>query len=84
MAVPAFVFVEAFRPLLPYGLGFAAGVMTWMVFAELLPDARRGAPDRLVAVVVALCVFGMLDEVRASAAVPVDSALAVGEPGPFL
>jgi hypothetical protein len=34
--------------------------MTWMVFAELLPDARRDAPDRLVAVVVALYVFGML------------------------
>jgi hypothetical protein len=33
--------------------------MTWMVFAELLPDARREAPDRLVAV-VALSVFGML------------------------
>ena len=60
MAVPAFAFVEAFGPLLPYGLGFAAGAMTWMVFAELLPDARRDAPDRLVAVVVALSVFGML------------------------
>ncbi len=53
-------FVEAFGPLLPYGLGFAAGAMTWMVFAELLPDAGREAPDRLVAVVVALSVFGML------------------------
>ena len=52
-------FVEAFGPLLPYGLGFAAGAMTWMVFAELLPDAGREAPDRLFAV-VALSVFGML------------------------
>jgi hypothetical protein len=34
--------------------------MTWMVFAELLPDARREAPGCLVAVVVALCVFKML------------------------
>ena len=59
MAVPAFAFVEAFGPLLPYGLGFAAGAMTWMVFAELLPDARREAPDRLVAV-VAISVLGML------------------------
>src|SRR5829696_527474 len=37
MAVPAFIFVETFRPLLPFGLGFAAGAMIWMVFSELIP-----------------------------------------------
>ena len=60
MALPAFLFVEVFRPLLPYGLGFAAGAMAWMVFAELLPDARKEAPVRLVAAVVALSVLAML------------------------
>lgn len=39
MAVPAFLFVEAFRAALPYGLGFAAGAMVFMVLVELLPDA---------------------------------------------
>jgi len=39
MAVPAFLFVEAFRPILPYGIGFAAGAMVFMVFMELLPEA---------------------------------------------
>ena len=41
VAAPAYLFVEAFKPILPAGFGFAAGAMTWLVFAELLPDARR-------------------------------------------
>ena len=60
MAVPAFVFVETFRPLLPYGLGFAAGAMIWMVFSELVPDALEEASGDLVAVIVTLSVFAMM------------------------
>ncbi len=39
MAVPAFLFVEAFAPALPYGIGFAAGAMVFMVLLEILPEA---------------------------------------------
>ena len=61
MAVPAFFFVEVFRPLLPYGLGFAAGAMIWMVFSELVPDpALRRLPGDLVAVVVTVSVIAMV------------------------
>jgi zinc transporter ZupT len=49
MAVPAFIFVDAFTPLLPAGLGFAAGAMVWMVVAELTPDALTTASRRAVA-----------------------------------
>lgn len=44
LALPSFVFVDAFSSLLPLALGFAAGCMVWMVFAELLPDALADAP----------------------------------------
>lgn len=39
MAVPAFLLVDTFREVLPYGLGFAAGAMVFMVLVELLPEA---------------------------------------------
>jgi zinc transporter, ZIP family len=50
LAVPAFLFVEEFRTILPAGLGFAAGAMVWMVWKELVPEALVQVPQRRVAV----------------------------------
>ncbi len=60
MAVPAFLFVEVFKPFLPFGLGFAAGAMIWLVFSEILTDALEDTPSELVASTVTLAIVGML------------------------
>lgn len=60
MAVPSYVFVEAFQPFLPVGFGIAAGAMIWMVFAELIPDANKHASSGAVGTAVTLAFAAML------------------------
>ncbi len=60
LAVPAFLFVIVFHPLLPIGLGLAAGAMIWMALAELLPDALEDVASATVASTVTVSIGAML------------------------
>ncbi len=60
LAVPAFLFVVAFEPFLPIGLGLAAGAMIWMALAELLPDALDDVASATVASTVTASIGAML------------------------
>jgi len=42
-AVPAFLLVDFFQPLLPAGLGFAGGAMIFLVVAEMIPESLKGS-----------------------------------------
>ncbi len=59
MAIPAFLFVEAFREYLPFGLGLAAGAMIWMVFAELIPEALQKCPPHKIGFWIAMAIMAM-------------------------
>lgn len=60
MAVPSYLFVETFRPVLPVGLGFAAGAMIWMVFSEIIPEANEKASTKRIGVIIAISVVMMI------------------------
>jgi len=60
MAVPAFLFVQVFEPILPVGLGLAAGAMIWMAQSELVPDAIEVAPKEQVATALTLAGIAMV------------------------
>lgn len=60
MAIPSYMFVEAFTPVLPIGFGIAAGAMIWMVFAELVPEATEDAPGAHVGSAVTAAFIVML------------------------
>ncbi|MFW5983994.1 MAG: ZIP family metal transporter [Halobacteria archaeon] len=64
-AVIAFAFVRIAREFLPFGFGFAAGAMVYLVLTEFLPEAlnageslpRGGKPELATGVVVGVAVM---------------------------
>jgi ZIP family zinc transporter len=55
--VPAYLAVWAFRPILPYGFGFAAGAMIFLVLSEMIPESRADESQRLFSAVAGMAGF---------------------------
>ena len=53
-AVPAYLAVIAFRPILPYAFGFAAGAMVLLVMSEMIPESRSNEAQRLSSAVAGM------------------------------
>ena len=56
-AVPAYLAVVAFRPLLPYAFGFAAGAMIFLVMSEMIPESRASQSQRLASAMAGMVGF---------------------------
>jgi zinc transporter ZupT len=60
MAVPAFMAVQYFEPLLPIGLGFAAGAMAWVAVFGLLVEARNDTSTQITGAVSIVAFVAMM------------------------
>lgn len=63
MAVPSFMFVHTFLPLLPVGLGFAGGAMMWVAIMELLVEAYEDT-DLITTGVFSTLALGLMMKIQ--------------------
>merc|ERR1719233_139779 len=45
IAVPAYVFLAAYKGVIPLGLGFSSGAILFVIFSELIPEAQEKSSD---------------------------------------
>lgn len=60
LAVPAFYFVDAFAPLVPWWLWFAAWCMIWMCFGEITAESYEWTDKSWIGIIATMSIVIML------------------------
>jgi ZIP family zinc transporter len=55
--IPAYLAVVAFRPILPFAFGLAAGAMFYLVISEMIPESRADVSQRQASTLAAMAGF---------------------------
>ena len=58
--IPAYLAVVAFRPILPFAFGFAAGAMFFLVLSEMIPESLASDVQRQTSALAAMGGFIMM------------------------
>jgi ZIP family zinc transporter len=58
--IPAYLAVVAFRPILPFAFGFAAGAMFFLVLSEMIPESLASNVQRQTSALAAMGGFIMM------------------------
>lgn len=66
MAVPAFMFVHYFIPILPVGLGFAGGAMAWVALFELLAEAFEDTKSTALTCIISTASLAVMMALQSS------------------
>ncbi|MCX7947038.1 MAG: ZIP family metal transporter [candidate division WOR-3 bacterium] len=54
MAVPSYILVEIFKPILPFGFGFAAGAMIYLVLWDIIPSSLKSVSQEFNSITIIL------------------------------
>lgn len=54
MAVPSYILVEIFKPILPLGFGFAAGAMIYLVLWDIIPSSLKSVSQEFNSITIIL------------------------------
>ncbi len=59
LAVPSYILVELFKPFLPFGFGFAAGAMIYLVVWDIIPNTLKSISREAISISIMIGIVFM-------------------------